>query len=81
MLIQIIPAERTSELIGEVIETFIAHPIIASATPYEISHLPILADSTPTAVLQLNRLNKSIKQILHSGYYSGIYHLYMKKLI
>ena len=60
---QIIPAERTSEPVSEIIEAFVAHSVIASTAAYKISHFPILANSTPTTVLQLNGLNKSLEKI------------------
>ena len=60
---QIIPTERTSEPVSEIIEAFVAHSVIASTAAYKISHFPILANSTPTTVLQLNGLNKSLEKI------------------
>ena len=63
MFMQIIPAERTSEPVSEIIEAFVAHSVIASTAAYKISYFPILANSTPTTVLQLYGLDKAIKEI------------------
>jgi len=60
---QIIPAERTSEPVSEIIEAFVAHSVIASTAAYKISYFPILANSAPTTVLQLYGLDKAIKEI------------------